>query len=133
MKQDTFEFVTNLTKVVHALAHQCLNTQVPPVATCGKPKEEQSIEKISENTVKKESVVVIEQLEKPTVIETKNEMVQDLRDVEPSCEFQQPSEHLKIEEFEEATHEIDSIMEEFLATIQYPSIGHEIGILEECA
>jgi len=51
MKQDTFEFVTNLTKVVHALAHQCLNTQVLPVASCEKPKEKQSMKKISDDWI----------------------------------------------------------------------------------
>nr|XP_025679587.1 uncharacterized protein LOC112779500 [Arachis hypogaea] len=103
MKRDTLEFITNLMKVVHALAYQCLNTQVVSVTPCEEPKEEQSIEKISENTVKKEEsvVVVVEQLEKPTVIETKKEVVQDLRDAEPSCESQQPPDHIKIEEYEE--------------------------------
>ncbi|RYR66881.1 hypothetical protein Ahy_A03g013029 [Arachis hypogaea] len=134
MKRDTLEFVTNLTKMVHALAYQCLTTQVVSITPCKEPKEEQSIEKISENLMKKEeSVVVVEQLEKPTVIEIKEEVVQDLRDVEPPCESQQPLEHIKIEEHEKVDQEIDSIMEEFLSTIESLPSRHEVEIVEECA
>ena len=54
MKRDTLEFVTNLTKVVHTLAHQCLNTQGTSVTTCEKSKEEQSMKEKLENSVEKE-------------------------------------------------------------------------------
>ncbi|RYR73518.1 hypothetical protein Ahy_A02g007895 [Arachis hypogaea] len=134
MKRDTFEFVTNLTKVVHALAHQCLNTQAIPIASCRKSNEEQSMEEISDNPVKKEeSVVLMEQLEKPTVIEIKEEVVQNLRDAELPCESQQPPEYIKIEEHEKVDQEIDSIMEEFLSTIESLPSRHEVETIEECA
>ncbi|QHO57886.1 uncharacterized protein DS421_3g86060 [Arachis hypogaea] len=86
-------------------------------------------EKMENLVGEKESVVGIEQLERPTAIETKKEVVQDLRDVEFPNESQQPPEHIKIEEYEEANQEMNSIMEGFLFTFNFPSIG----IIEECA
>ncbi|RYR34791.1 hypothetical protein Ahy_A10g049821 [Arachis hypogaea] len=151
MKRDTLEFVTNLTKVVHTLTHQCLKTQGTSVTTCERSKEEQSMKERLENPVETEELnFVLEQLEKPMIIEEKEEVVEDLGDVESPWECSimehfpkkldidveegaQPPRHVIVEDLEEAYQEMDSIMDEFLSTMESSPIGHGVEIIEECA
>ena len=151
MKRDTLEFVTNLTKVVHTLAHQCLNTQGTSVTTCEKSKEEQSMKEKLENSVEKEeSNFVLEQLEEPIIIEEKEEVVEDLGDVESPRECSlmehsskeldieveegaQPPRHIIVGDLEVAYQEMDSIMDEFLSTMESSPIGHRVESIKECA
>ncbi|QHN94284.1 uncharacterized protein DS421_17g599900 [Arachis hypogaea] len=86
---------------------------------------------------------VLEQVEKAEIIE-EEEVVEDLGDVEPPWESQvieppskkfefdveegtQPPKHVMNEELED----MDSIIEEFLSTIESSLIGHEIEAKEE--
>ncbi|KAL4394427.1 hypothetical protein AHAS_Ahas02G0150900 [Arachis hypogaea] len=151
MKRDTLEFVTNLTKVVHTLAHQCLNTQGASVATCGTAKEEQSMKERLETLVgDKKCHFISEQLEEPMIIEGKEEVVEDLGDVESPWECSimenaskkldidveegaQPPRHIIIGDLEEAYQEMDSIMDEFFSTMESSFIGHKVKVTKECA
>ncbi|QHN87372.1 uncharacterized protein DS421_16g554510 [Arachis hypogaea] len=151
MKRDTLEFVTNLTKVVHTLAHQCLNTQGTSVTTCEKSKEEQSMKEKLENSVKKEeSNFVLEQLEEPIIIEEKEEVVEDLGDVESprECSIMENSStkldidveegaqsprHIIVGDLEEVYQEMDSIIDELLSTMESSPVGHGVEVIEECA
>jgi len=150
MKWDTLEFVTNLTKVVYTVAHQCLNTQGTSVNTCEKSKEEQSMKEKLENSVEKEeSNFVLEQLEKPTIIEERGEVVEDLGDVESPWECSimensskkldidveegvQSPRHIIVGDLEEVYQEMDSIIDELLSTMESSPVGHGVEIIEEC-
>ncbi|KAL4276090.1 hypothetical protein AHAS_Ahas20G0172400 [Arachis hypogaea] len=151
MKQDTLEFVTNLTKVVHTLAHQCLNTQGASIATCGTAKEEQSMKERLKTPVGDEKFhFVLEQLEEAIIIEEKEEVVEDLGDVESPRECSlmehsskeldieveegaQPPRHIIVGDLEEVYQEMDSIMDEFLSTMESSTIGHGVESIKECA
>ncbi|KAL4396376.1 hypothetical protein AHAS_Ahas01G0085700 [Arachis hypogaea] len=151
MQRNTLEFVTNLTKVVHTLAYKCLNTQGASLATYGESIEEQSMKERLKTLVGDEGCYfVLEQLEEPMIIEEKEEVVEDLGDVESPWECSimehfpkkldidveegaQPPRHVIVEDLGEAYQEMDSIMDEFLSTMESSPIGHEVETIKECA
>ncbi|KAL4381240.1 hypothetical protein AHAS_Ahas04G0113700 [Arachis hypogaea] len=151
MKRDTLEFVTNLTKVVHTLAYKCLNTQDASIATYGESIEERSMKERLETPVGDEGChFVLEQLEEAMIIEEKEEVVEDLGDIESPWECSimensskkldidveegaQPPRHVIVGDLEEAYQEMDSIMDEFLFTMESSPIGHKVEVTKECA
>jgi len=149
MQRNTLEFVTNLTKVVSTLSYKFLNTQGAFVATCEESIEDNSMKERLENPVGDEGgYFVLEQLEEPMVIEEKEEVVEDLGDVESPWECSimensskklaidveegaQPPKHIMVEDFEEVDQEMDSIIDEFLSTIESSPIELDIEGKEE--
>jgi len=125
MTRDVQQFMTALDEVVNRLASQLLDIQRAPMATCRESKEEHGMKEGLETLMEKEEChFVLEQLEKPLIIEQEEEVVEDLGDAKPPWEpivEENPSENIEVDVAEERAQPPRHIPDEGLEGIEQES------------